>query len=148
MVTRRKKARQKQKKRGHLGKVPPILRNLPKGAKLIGAIPGMPKMSAVFLDFLEPYWKNEAQLRKLLIIGVIAWNAGCVTGEKKAALVEPTLALVPAEFREELKCMLDDMISRKETQFADDRRLILNYDLTMRPDGKPHLTVLFSPTPV
>ena len=65
MVTRRKKARQKQKKRGHLGKVPPILRNLPKGAKLIGAIPGMPKMSAVFLDFLEPYWKNEAQLRKL-----------------------------------------------------------------------------------
>jgi hypothetical protein len=59
MVTRRKKSRQKKKKTGQQGKVPSILRNLPKNVKLVGAIPGMPKMSGVLLDFIEPYWKNE-----------------------------------------------------------------------------------------
>src|SRR5713226_8040321 len=135
MVTRRKKARQKRKKRSHLGKIPPILRHLPKGVKLVGAIPGMPKMSAVFLDFLEPYWKNEDELKKMLTVGAIAWNAGCVTGQKRAELVEPTLAAFPADLREDLKRILEELIWRKGTQFAGDRRLILNYDLTIGPDG-------------
>jgi hypothetical protein len=137
-VTRMKKARQKRKKGGHLGKTSTLLRNLPKNAKLVGAIPGMPKMSGVFLEFLEPYWKNEDQLKKLLPVGTIAWNAACVSGQQRAELIEPCLAACPADFRQDLKQILDELISRKQTKFASDQRLIFNYELTTTREG-PHL---------
>jgi hypothetical protein len=84
----------------------------------------------------------------MLAVGVVAWNAGCVTGQKRAELIEPTLAAFPADVREDLRCVLDELIRRKETLFAGDRRVILNYELTRLPDGSPHLQVVFSPTQI
>jgi hypothetical protein len=148
MVTRRKKARQKRSKRTHHGKAPTILQGLPKGIKLIGAIPGMTKLSEVFQDFLEPYWKNEDELKKMLDVGLIAWNVACVSGQRRGELIESFLAAAPPPLREDLRFILADMIQRKVARFASDRRLILNYKLTTTPAGKRHLSVLYSPTSI
>jgi hypothetical protein len=104
---------------------------------------GVVKMSEVLEDFLDPYWdtwKTEEDLRKLVLVGVVAWNAAIVSGKPGESLIREVLNSVPPDLRSDLRMMLDDLILRKEKHFADNKRLILNYQVKSSPSG-PSLVV-------
>ncbi|MCI0463952.1 MAG: hypothetical protein L0Z62_44025 [Gemmataceae bacterium] len=101
-------------------------------------------MSEVLMEFLEPYtkhWKTEEDLRKLLTLGIVAWNAALVTGSTRDELIQSTSEVIPPELRQGLRSILDEMIQRKESYFANNKRMIIDYELTMGPAG-PYLSVI------
>jgi hypothetical protein len=143
MASRKKQDKRKQKKR--LERKRRLKRQgFPSDATVLVEPPGAAKMSEVLLEFLEPYaehWKNEEEFQKLLIVGQIAWNAALYSGEKRTEFVEKMVAAVPPEARPVMRAFVQELIQRKEAHFAGNRRLIVNYELTMTPSG-PHLAVM------
>jgi hypothetical protein len=101
-------------------------------------------MSEVLLEFLEPYsqyWRTKEELNKLLGIAVIAWNAALLAENERQQIIENALKAAPPEIRQDMKAIVDEMIKRKETHFAHNKRFILNYQVTMTKKG-PHVTAL------
>jgi hypothetical protein len=122
---REKKKREKERKRRaqmRAGNMPIVhLHSMP---------PGVEKMSDVFCEFLEPYWhlwETEDQLHKLLTLGMAAWNAAIVTGEKRENLIRGLEELLPPEARAEFRSSLEDMCRHKRLRYPDNKRLILQY---------------------
>ena len=77
MGGRKKKKKRSERKRHQRPqvRVPP---GTPEGMTIVRPSPGQEKMSEVLLDFVEPYseqWETAEELRKLLTLAVIAWNA-------------------------------------------------------------------------
>ncbi|MBF0550670.1 MAG: hypothetical protein HQK60_09050 [Deltaproteobacteria bacterium] len=101
------------------------------------------KMSEVLLDFIEPYskyWETEEQLYKLLTVAIIAWNEALFSGEKRKETLEKAIKLLPTRVHDDARLMIHEMIRRKEKYFADIRRLIVNFEITLTKDG-PHVSV-------
>jgi hypothetical protein len=135
-----RKKRLRKRQRGHPGKHPLLGQDV----EIIRNPPGEAKMSEVLLEFLDPYshtWKNEEQFEKLLGAGIIAWNAALYSGSKRTEFLNEMMVAFPPEVREGMRDILAGMIQRKETYFAANRRMIVDYRVTMTPDG-PHLSVL------
>jgi hypothetical protein len=150
MGSRKKKNEKRQQKRKEKHKQErarkaKLLRQRPfEGDMLIVPPGGVEKMSEVLRDFVDPYWegcKTEEQLRKLITLGIIAWNAGLVTGSERSELIEGPLETLPPDLRPGMRAFLEEMIRRKETAFASNKRMIVDYELTMGPAG-PHLSVI------
>ena len=150
MSHKKKKKRNEQRprppKRGRpsKGKVPRI------GALgdsiIVHAPAGERKMSEVILEFLEPYlgdWETVDQFKEIVGLGVIAWNAALFPGDKRVELLEEMVRALPPEARSEMKGLFTELIRRKDTRFASNKRVIFDYQVTMTPSG-PHLTVLSS----
>src|SRR6266542_701441 len=147
---KRRQRRQRQKaKQPIVAAARQLLQSVPPNTQIIGAIPGMPKASEQLLAFVEPYGDPNEPLegfRKLIMLGMLAWNMGVSPPEKRKDLLVPlleTLGGVESETAVPILAMIAEMIHRKETdpRFAQDRRYLLNYTLTETPDG-PHLQVL------
>jgi hypothetical protein len=146
----------KKKKKNHPGGRPPK-RGRPSKTTIprIGALgdtiivpspPGERKMSEVILEFLEPYlgdWQTEAHFKQLVGLGALAWNTSLFPGAKRVEVLDEMVNSMPPEARLEMRSLFTDMIRRKDTRFASNKRAILNYQVTMTPTG-PHLTVLSS----
>jgi hypothetical protein len=101
------------------------------------------KMSAVLLDFIAPYaeqWETEDDLRKLLSLAVVAWNAALVSGSNRREVMDSLLAVVSPSVRQEMKALIEQMIHRKEHHFATNQRLIVDFQVTMTREG-PHVSV-------
>jgi hypothetical protein len=111
---------------------------LPENALLVESPPGE-KMSEVLLDFIEPYTDESTDdvdnLRKVLVVAIVAWNAAIVPRAEGEKLIESCLNSLPEPVRADGRAWLDELIRRKQQHFADNRRLIINYTVTMRPDG-------------
>jgi hypothetical protein len=149
MSSRKKKNKRKQKKRPRAGKGRPRHPALPPGAVVIHSPPGEVKMSEVLLEFLEPYseyWANEDSMRKLITVGMIAWNAALFSGPKRTSFIDDMVQQVPPDVRSDMRAILDEMIQRKETHFGGIKRAIISYELGMTPAG-PHLSVMSSMEP-
>ena len=104
-------------------------------------------MSEVLLAFLEPYsefWENENQFNKLLTIALLAWNAANLPRENREEMIQSCLETLPLEIRANGRAIIDELIRRKERYFADNKRAIISYQLTMTADG-PHLNVISTP---
>jgi hypothetical protein len=114
------------------------------GCKIVVQPSGETKMSEVLLEFIEPYsqyWKTKEELNKLLGVGVIAWNAALLPGNERKEIIENAVNVAPPEIRQDMKAIVEEMIQRKETHFAHNKRMIMNYQVTMTKEG-PHVTVL------
>ncbi len=101
-------------------------------------------MSEVLLEFVEPYseqWRTEEQLQKLLSVAVIAWNAALFAGRKRDEFIQQMVEGVPPAVRPDLRAIIEEMIQRKVTHFASNKRMIFDYQVTMAPSG-PHLAVV------
>ena len=122
-----------------------LIKNVPLGdAKIVVQPSGETKMSEVLLEFVEPYsqyWRTKEELNKLLGVAVIAWNAALLPGNERKKIIENALKAAPPEIRQDMKAIVDEMIQRKETHFAHNKRLIMNYQVTMTKEG-PHVTTL------
>jgi len=114
------------------------------GCKIVVQPSGETKMSEVLLEFVEPYsqyWKTKEELNKLLGVAVIAWNAALLPGNERKEIIENAVKVAPPEIRQDMKAIVEEMIQRKETHFAHNKRMIMNYQVTMTKEG-PHVTVL------
>lgn len=154
MSSRKKNSKRKQEKklkRARLKKAKsPFQGPFGGDMKVILSPPGEAKMSEVLVEFVDPYLEgieSEDALKKLLTLGMVAWNAAVVLGSKGDELVERILEKVPADSRSTLKRSIEDLILRKKTYFADIKRLFIDFKLVMTPNG-PHVSVLSTfPTP-
>src|SRR5690242_14022299 len=110
MARKKKKRKQKQRaRRPHGG----LRQGLPDNVRVVVPPHGTKKMSEVLLEFLEPWseqWLDEEHYHKLLSIGIIAWNAGILSGSKREGLIEDTLRALPLEVRADARTVLDDMV--------------------------------------
>ncbi len=75
---------------------------------------------------------------------MIAWDAALVSGSEREELLNSTLADMPVEIREDARSILLELIHRKETYFADNKRFILSFELVPGAGGEPRLNVISS----
>lgn len=114
------------------------------GCKILVEPGGETKMSEVLLEFIAPwtqYCKTKEDLTKVLAVSVIAWNAAFLPRSERKEVIENIGKAVPPEIREDTKAIVEEMIQRKEMHFAHNKRLIMNYKVTMTKEGS-HVTVL------
>jgi hypothetical protein len=147
MASRDKRRERKQKLQAHGEALKPWQPRWLKGDKLQmveQANPGTEKLSEVLLEFLGPYTPpepTEAELSKLLSVGIVAWNAAIASAKEGEDLIRSVLETLPPEFREDMRALIDELIRRKEALFAQHKRLILDYRVTMQPSG-PYVQVI------
>jgi len=134
---RRQRQREKQKaSRAHKGSFGDFL--------VVDSLPGEAKMSEVLLEFIEPYGNtcgSEEEFKKLIGLGAVAWNAAFYSGGEREQFLQEMMATIPPEARQAMRALVDEMIRRKETYFAGNTRVIVDYQVTMTPNG-PHLSVM------
>jgi hypothetical protein len=128
------------------------------------------KMSAVLLDFIEPYQQyadTPEAMEKLVIMGITAWNVALLPENERSAMI-PKLATaalkggspvrrlmstirtaILGQSREvaDFKGIVNDLVKRKLQHYAENRRFILNYEFAQTADDV-HLFVVSTLTPV
>ena len=133
---RKKQHRRMKRARLQQGPLPDSIMAMPP----LGGI----KMSEVLMEFVEPYsgqWQTAEELTKLLGVAVIAWNATLLPRREQAAFIDEAVNKVPLEVCSDMRTFLDQMIQRKITHFASNKRVIVDYQVSMTPAG-PHVVVL------
>jgi hypothetical protein len=101
-------------------------------------------MSEVLLDLVAPYETESFEdFRKLIMIGVVAWNAALMTPEKRAGFLEATAKTLPPEAQEDLITVINPLIQRKLKLYPNNTRMIADFRLTPTPTG-PNLQVVSS----
>ena len=111
---------------------------------------GREKMSEVLEDFVEPYMEfadTEDNFRKLLNLGILAWNAALLPEDQMSAMIDETLGAglpgaSPAD-RADAREFIELLIQRKKKHFAANRRAIISFEVTDTGDGF-HLLVASS----
>lgn len=117
---------------------------LPGTAKIIRNPAGQVKMSEVLVDFIEPYSmsvRTEEEYQKLLSVALIAWNAALLPPNGRQEMIDSIIGkAIPADSADDAKLVIHELIRRKDRYFADIKRSILLYELTMTKEG-PHISV-------
>jgi hypothetical protein len=113
-------------------------------ARVIPEPTGVDKMSEVLQDFVKPYVQlseTESNLRRLFDLGMMAWNASLLSLAQRKKTLQDTVKAFPPEARDDLRGVLETLIQRKLEHFADNRRQIIDFDLSMEAAG-PCLKVM------
>src|SRR5437016_3675386 len=111
----RRRQHRKEKKHRRAGTVSSKL--APSTGRVMVEPPGAAKMSEVLLELVRPSMHacaDEEAMRKLLTLGIAAWNAGLVKGAARAALLEKLARTFPVEHREDFRQVIEPLIRRKE----------------------------------
>lgn len=94
------------------------------------------KMSEVLEDFVEPYLdfaQNRHQREKLFGIAVAAWNLALMPEAERPTMIEQLInqALQSNDplAQQDTREILQDLIQRKQTFFADNSRYIVDFQL-------------------
>jgi hypothetical protein len=98
----------------------------------------------VLVDFAEPYAdrvQTDEEFRKVLGVAVLVWNAALLPADERAEMIQEMVDEVPPEVRPEMRTLVEEMLQRKALHFADNKRAILDYQVTMTPTG-PHVSVV------
>jgi hypothetical protein len=110
---------------------------LPSNIQVIQGPVGQEKMSDVLKDFIKPYQEaapTEDAMRRLLMLGILAWNAAILPEDKGRELIDemldPALAGASREDRGQSKKFVEALVWRKLELFAENRRMILSFELT------------------
>lgn len=98
-----------------------------KGILVLNATPGVKKMSAVILDFAQP-WLAEARddqdAHDILGVAVLAWNLSLLSPPECERQFQELL--VPKLGRQH-QIIVRKMITRRRTHFANHYRQVLDY---------------------
>ena len=123
---------------------------IPPGTKVVYEPAGREKMSEVLEDFIEPYRhtaETEDDFRKLLTLGVLAWNAALLPEDQRRAMIDETLGAgfsrASAPLRAEAREFVELLVRRKEEHFAANQRAIFSFELRDTGTGF-HLSVASS----
>ena len=142
----RKSTRRQKQRRLYRSLDKRLAKDSPREGDVVQALDSRFKMSEVLLDFIDPYREDtmsQFELRNLIAAGTLAWNTAMLPPESRGKILDGAIHDAISEGAEEFREILSEMIERKRRYFARFTRFILNYQLTMTPDG-PHLTVLSS----
>lgn len=134
---RKERKRQQARARGYEVDLPEC--------ELIFNPPGEIKMSEALQALVEPEWydcKTEDAMRRLLTLGMTAWNASLLDAVKRTALLDKLAQTLPVELRADFPLVVEPLIHRKEQLFPHVKRPMLNFQLTWQPSGEPYLTVI------
>lgn len=119
-----------------------------KGMKYVIEPGGKVKMSEVLGAFVEPYAEgadSEEAYRKLLTLGVVAWNASFFPEDERQAMIDKVLDEgIPQgskELKRGLKNIVNELLARKLAYFAEYTRDILDFQVTDTGTGY-HLSVV------
>lgn len=127
------------------------------------------KMSAVLLDFIEPYKKfanTDEAIERLVVTGITAWNVSMLPeherdealtklataalngGSPVRRLVAKIRTAILGESRDvaDFKWVVNELVERKLQHYAENRRFILDYELSPSED-EIHLFVVSTLTP-
>ena len=106
---------------------------------------GEVKMSEVLIDFIEPYLEfadTKEDYRKLVILGITAWNTSLLPKEEQQDMVDSIfnqfskeMPIVTKGQRRKLEEIVNTLIVRKKAYFSEYTRAIISYDLTDTGDG-------------
>ncbi len=120
---------------------------IPPGTRVVYEPAWREKMSEVLEDFIEPYRvsaRTQDELRKLLSLATVAWNAALLPeGQRRAMIDEMVEAGLPraAETdRAQAREIIEMLVRRKEEHFTANRRAIISFELTDTGDDY-HLSV-------
>ena len=100
------------------------------------------KMSKVLLDFIDPYRDDRmspSQLRRLVSVGIFAWNLALLPPESRGEVVDKASREFPSQRAEPFRQIVSELIERKQQYFPEVTRVILGHELIVTPEG-PHLT--------
>jgi hypothetical protein len=128
-------------------KAAPLGRNF--ADRIVVDPPGVPKMSGVLMEFIEPYREepeDEEKLKFILMFGILAWNLAFLDEDERRDTINGYLKDVPPAERALVRMTFDEMVDRKLLFYSHDQRWILNFEFTMTPNG-PYLQVLSSSKP-
>ena len=103
------------------------------------------KMSDILLEYGEPFMEtidtdDKAEHEKAIMLSMMLWNFSIMqdSGHKDRKKIEKMLKpLMPDA---ESKSVVKYMLERKRQMFPDNKRMIMNYELSETPDGF-HLSV-------
>jgi hypothetical protein len=118
-----------------------------KGNKILINPAGLENISDVLVEFINPfiqYANTDEAYHKLLSIAVLAWNTSFYPETEQQNIIDECIDLAApsasTEVKKEAKDIINTLIKRKQTYFADYKRLIVDYQLIDM--GKDyHLTV-------
>ena len=102
---------------------------------------GLEKMSEVLEQFVAPFipeTRDLDELRTLYSYGTMAWNLALLPeSEQKEAIEDIVQKLGPttAAVRDEVRSLLKELVLRKKTHFAGNRRMIAGFDLIPAENG-------------
>ncbi|MBI2298586.1 MAG: hypothetical protein HYU66_06480 [Armatimonadetes bacterium] len=106
-------------------------------------IPSTVSMSSLLVSFVQPYRTDDTDAdsyRSLLGVGMVAWNAALLSRLQRFLAQAEFVQLFPLEARADARRMFRELVRRKLAHFADCRRAILGFELTVTP-REWHVTV-------
>lgn len=122
-------------------------KNLPKEA-VITTNPQKEKMSEVLLEFAKPLTdecENDKAFYNALQISAIAWNSSFLPPGERNKLIDESINKYINDNSERAmaKEILSKMLKRKEKNFPNINRMIMDFQISYR-DGQQHLNVISS----
>lgn len=107
---------------------------------------GFAKMSEVLAEFVSPYQriaKSRNAYESLLEIAILAWNISILPEDKQQKFFDKAIQQViklDSLTQQDIKNLLNDLLTRKKKYFADDKRLIMDFQL-QEIGSRYHLSV-------
>ena len=115
---------------------------VPPGSRVVYDPPGREKMSEVLEDFVAPYREladTEDAFRRLLDLGMFAWNAALLPEDERRAMIDDLLrtgfSRGSEAGRTEARELIEALIRRKQKHFAANQRAIVSFELTDTGEG-------------
>jgi hypothetical protein len=137
-----KASRRKKIPQSFVATLPASLSNLPfvKGRNPYG------KISASLLDLIDPYADDDLPLdtmRKLVVMGVVAWNIASTSNTLDEAAAEldrfisdtPALGASAGTAAQDFRVAVLGLVRRKRLLFPQDKRLVTSYELSRERSG-------------
>jgi hypothetical protein len=123
-------------------------RSYGKDVKLIVNQGEIVKMSEVLEHFVDPYSDDRLDkhgLEMLFSMGIMAWNIAMMPKETRVEMIEEALSsIIPTSDADDIaftKDLIEQMIDRKDKFFADNQRMIVNFELQYVSRGEYHISV-------
>ncbi|MEM9151127.1 MAG: hypothetical protein AAGB19_11815 [Cyanobacteria bacterium P01_F01_bin.3] len=104
-------------------------------------------MSEILEDFISPYLElahNYSERERLVSIALVAWNLSIVPESNRQAMLDSQFQTMFKEgeqfAQQDIRELITAMMERKQQEFADDRQIIMDFQLQDLDDGF-HLSV-------
>jgi len=113
----------------------------------LGGFPGYEKMSEVLKEFAEPYElfaSSEEDYKALYGVAALAWNMALSSRKEREEAIQDMVRQGLPPIPEDARVIINELIHRKQMYFAECKRIILNYQVTMIPEGT-YLRVISTP---
>ncbi|MCL5960365.1 MAG: hypothetical protein M1358_13825 [Chloroflexi bacterium] len=101
------------------------------------------KMSEILEAFVQPYLEyaeTRKSYEKLIAVAAVAWNAALFPPEERQTMLDETSKIIQTsggnkEDVEIYRGLVNELIKRKERYFADNKRLIVSYQISETRGG-------------